>query len=36
MVWHERTHHDDRARFVRDLFIKAGREIDPAMLRELI
>jgi DNA-binding transcriptional LysR family regulator len=33
MVWHERTHREEKARWVRELFIQAGKAIDPAMLR---
>jgi hypothetical protein len=34
MLWHERTHHDERARWVRDQLIGAAERVDPSMLQE--
>jgi DNA-binding transcriptional LysR family regulator len=33
LVWHERTHRDEKSRWVRELFISSSRALDPAMFR---
>ena len=33
LVWHERTHHDPRQRWLRDILCSIAREIDPKKRR---